>query len=101
MTSYSGLDYLFSSSDHTKQLGWQDAHEFLISRGARLIDDLWVQNHWSLILWKQAGLFKAMVSSGQCPATGDSDVWSFGTVCNQLLYRCGIETPLDNHLQAH
>lgn len=87
MDSRSGEDFKFSNSDSFHKLGWQDAQDQLVALGARLVDDVWVKNHWTLILWKQAGILRAMVSAGVDKESARSEVWSFSNVLRQLLYR--------------
>lgn len=87
MDSRSGIDYAFMPIDGSAPLAWQDAHEQMQARGAKLVDVIWVQNHWPLILWKQAGILKATVSAGKSDELSNQKIWSFETVLTQLLYR--------------
>jgi breast cancer 2 susceptibility protein len=68
----------------TGQLGLADAATILRSRVTTELSDAWIRNHWSLILWKLAGIARADPSNWP-------SVWSFESVMSQLLYRCVCE----------
>ncbi|KZT56058.1 hypothetical protein CALCODRAFT_436314 [Calocera cornea HHB12733] len=57
-----------------------EAHAELIHRGCELATPAWVDNHWSLILWKLAGLVRAYPQELQTR-------WCWSHVVEQLLYR--------------
>lgn len=85
MDSRSGLDYSFRLDNTSKPYGWREAVDDLRAAGATLVDEMWVKNHWALILWKLAGITKATVASDDAPCT---DVWTYQRVLEQMLYRC-------------
>lgn len=63
------------------QFGSAFAYEELLNFGkcSKIRRD-WVDNHWTLIVWKLAGIAKAKPREWQ-------DWWDFGKVCEQLKYR--------------
>ena len=68
-------------------LGPSQALETLQHRGCLQVDLAWVQNHWSLILWKMASL------SRHCP-NESSWRWTWDELISQLLYRYEREVHL-------
>ncbi|THV07479.1 hypothetical protein K435DRAFT_643336 [Dendrothele bispora CBS 962.96] len=77
-------------------LGPKDALNRLLRAGARLATQPWVDNHWTLILWKLAGLvFLDPEQEGT-----KQPRWSWEEVYRQLLYRYerelsgGVRPPL-------
>ncbi|KAL0068623.1 hypothetical protein AAF712_004339 [Marasmius tenuissimus] len=84
------------SSATSPNLGAQHAWERLIAIGCELGSKDWVLNHWSLILWKLAG----MVALDPDTEATEGRRWSWSEIWNQLLYRyerelnMGIRPPL-------
>ncbi|EJU02787.1 hypothetical protein DACRYDRAFT_106843 [Dacryopinax primogenitus] len=78
VTPQNAVFYLFNIN--SQNLGAFDAHAQLIRRGCRLATPEWVQNHWSLILWKLAGMARAQPEDFH-------KHWSYDEVVRQLLYR--------------
>ncbi|KAJ8523365.1 hypothetical protein ONZ45_g224 [Pleurotus djamor] len=66
------------------RLGPTEAFDELISRGCSLATKPWVENHWSLILWKLAGMVALEPEKEGDPATKK---WCWQEVIRQLLYR--------------
>lgn len=65
-------------------LGPKDALKDLLRRGCTLATQPWVDNHWSLILWKLAG----MVALDPIRETKPGETrWCWPEVIRQLLYR--------------
>ncbi|GAC95188.1 hypothetical protein PHSY_002763 [Pseudozyma hubeiensis SY62] len=58
----------------------QQALEELHAKGCSNADMAWVQNHWTLILWKLAAMVRLEPSSA-------SERWSWNELIRQLLYR--------------
>lgn len=65
-------------------LGPKDALKDLLRRGCTFATQPWVDNHWSLILWKLAG----MVALDPIRETKPGETrWCWPEVIRQLLYR--------------
>ena len=64
----------------TGRQGWREATDDLHARGAPLVDEDWVQNHWSLIVWKVGCLVKAKPNELE-------NWWTYDEILRQLLYR--------------
>ncbi|KAK7058475.1 hypothetical protein VNI00_002109 [Paramarasmius palmivorus] len=78
--------HLSDSTPHTttsSDFGANEAFQRLQSMNCNLAKKEWVVNHWSLILWKLAGMV-ALDPEREC--TGQRR-WSRSEVWNQLLYR--------------
>uniref|UniRef100_V5GGE5 BRCA2 OB1 domain-containing protein n=2 Tax=Kalmanozyma brasiliensis (strain GHG001) TaxID=1365824 RepID=V5GGE5_KALBG len=78
--------YAFESSDGTL-LTQHVALEELLARGCSAAKLPWVQNHWTLILWKLAALVRLEPSSAP-------ERWSWDELIRQLLYRYEREVHL-------
>jgi breast cancer 2 susceptibility protein len=65
-------------------LGPAEALKELLDRGCTLATKPWVDNHWSLILWKLAGMVNLDPSK---EANMDEKRWCWAEVVRQLLYR--------------
>lgn len=65
-------------------LGPAEALKELLDRGCTLVTKPWVDNHWSLILWKLAGMVNLDPSK---EANVDEKRWCWSEVVRQLLYR--------------
>ena len=74
------IDSISAGSITFSGKGWQEATLDLHSRGANLVDEAWVQNHWSLIVWKVACLIKAKPDEL-------GHWWIYDEILRQLLYR--------------
>ncbi|KJA28356.1 hypothetical protein HYPSUDRAFT_696943 [Hypholoma sublateritium FD-334 SS-4] len=73
-----------ASSAVKAALGPKDALKDLLRRGCTLATQPWVDNHWSLILWKLAG----MVALDPIRETKPGETrWCWPEVIRQLLYR--------------
>ena len=82
---YSNFDPFASSSDSEYVLvGRDSALRYLLSKGHSLASQAWVDNHWSLILWKLAGMVALDPAKESDPNTRR---WSYTEVMRQLLYR--------------
>lgn len=74
-----------SKTDEPSQLlGSTAALEELHNAGCTLATKAWVDNHWSLILWKLAGMVALDPESESDPKTKR---WCWTEVKRQLLYR--------------
>lgn len=71
-------------SQPSELLGSRAALEDLQDAGCELATQDWVDNHWSLILWKLAGMVCLEPQLEADPATRR---WCWEEVINQLLYR--------------
>ncbi|EGO30985.1 hypothetical protein SERLADRAFT_412477 [Serpula lacrymans var. lacrymans S7.9] len=78
-------------SSTTSFLGPSDALNKLHSRGCSLATEQWVENHWSLILWKLAGMVALDPYQEFDP---NKQRWCWRELCRQLLYR--YERELNN-----
>lgn len=78
--------YAFEGPD-SALLMQQQALEELHARGCSNADMPWVQNHWTLILWKLAAMVRLEPSSA-------SNRWSWNELIRQLLYRYEREVNL-------
>ncbi|KAG1783569.1 hypothetical protein EV702DRAFT_1054261 [Suillus placidus] len=67
-----------------KPLGPAAALEDLHARGCSLATQEWINNHWSLILWKLAGMVSLEPEAESDP---DRKRWCWPEVIRQLLYR--------------
>jgi len=76
-------------------LGPTEALKELIDRGCTLATKPWVDNHWSLILWKLAGMVNLDPTK---EANVDEKRWCWVEVIRQLLYR---SVPLPSFLRVH
>jgi len=65
-------------------LGPAQALNELLERGCSLATKPWVDNHWSLILWKLAGMVGLDPEKETKP---DETKWCWPEVIRQLLYR--------------
>jgi len=65
-------------------LGPAEALRELLHRGCALATQPWVENHWSLILWKLAGMVAFDPSKEENP---NEKRWCWAEVVRQLLYR--------------
>lgn len=65
-------------------LGPYAALEELQGSGCEFATEEWVENHWSLILWKLAGMVCLQPHLEADPATRR---WCWDEVIDQLLYR--------------
>ncbi|KAF9516595.1 hypothetical protein BS47DRAFT_1340741 [Hydnum rufescens UP504] len=61
-------------------LGVAAALPYLRQRGCSLATQEWVDNHWSLVLWKRASIIC-------CKPTLLKELWSFESTCKDLMYR--------------
>ena len=91
ITPENALFYRFHSrsrhsvpSQPSELLGTRAALEDLKDAGCELATQEWVDNHWSLILWKLAGMVCLQPQLEADPATRR---WCWEEVINQLLYR--------------
>lgn len=75
---WNALYWAFEEDGERK--GVEAASEALKKAGCTLLEREWLQNHWSLIIWKLANTVLMW------PAT-QAERWSFREVLNQLLYR--------------
>ncbi len=75
------IHYHFTA-ENGSTLSHVDALDTLKLDGCHFATGRWVDNHWSLILWKIAGQILAK------PELFVSK-WSWGEIINQLKYRCG------------
>ncbi|TFK77416.1 hypothetical protein BDN72DRAFT_852512 [Pluteus cervinus] len=75
--------YSFHSNSTESLLGTAAAFDHLTNLGCTLATKDWVDNHWSLILWKLAGLALQDIDHGQDPRKR----WCWGEVIRQMLYR--------------
>lgn len=66
-------------------LGPAEALKELLDQGCTLATQPWVDNHWSLILWKLAGMVVNLDPSKE--ANLDEKRWCWAEVIRQLLYR--------------
>ena len=73
------MSYHFNAED-ASTLGNIQAHEALKRDGCALATPQWVDNHWSMILWKLAGEVQASPSLYE-------EKWSWAEVISQLKYR--------------
>lgn len=64
--------------------GPTDALRELKSLGCHLATQEWVENHWSLILWKLAGM---VALDPESEADNDRQRWSWAETMRQLRYR--------------
>ena len=71
-------DYTFASA--YGDLGPVEAFDAMRRAGARLFNQRWVDNHWSLIVWKLAALARSRPDEWR-------RWWTFDAVVDQLLYR--------------
>ncbi|SJX63434.1 probable Brh2-Rad51-associated protein Brh2 [Sporisorium reilianum f. sp. reilianum] len=71
--------YAFEDPDGTLLMHEQALNE-LQARGCSAVEKAWVQNHWTLILWKLAAMVRFEPSSAP-------ERWSWNEVIRQLLYR--------------
>lgn len=84
------LSYSFpadtSSSGRSRStaFGYTAALEELQAKGCSLATKAWVENHWSLVLWKLAGMVALDPKSELDP---DRRRWCWSEVMRQLLYR--------------
>lgn len=69
-----------------------NALALLKADGCRLVTSKWVDNHWSMILWKLAGVIQAKPGLFQ-------ELWQWGEVVNQLKYRSARYIALFRRLQ--
>ncbi|KAF8641071.1 hypothetical protein AX17_000715 [Amanita inopinata Kibby_2008] len=83
--------YSFHTVSHTSgaqnvsgMLGPSAAFEELKRRGCKLATKPWVDNHWSLILWKLAGMVLLDPEQERDP---NRRKWCWSEVLRQLLYR--------------
>lgn len=76
-------DQTFSQAPAQSLLGAPAALRELRSRGCDMATKPWVDNYWSLILWKLAGMVALDPDREQTP----SKRWCFEEVMRQLLYR--------------
>jgi len=79
ITASNALFYHFATPG-TAMKGPEDAYQQILKDGCSQITQVWVNNHWSLILWKLAGIVKAK------PALWEAR-WTFAEVVRQLKYR--------------
>ncbi|TFK41852.1 hypothetical protein BDQ12DRAFT_598942 [Crucibulum laeve] len=92
---YSPLHSIFPEPHES--LGPSAAYTELQRRGCTLATKEWVDNHWSLLLWKLAGM--ALLNPTQ-EMTVETRRWSWAGIMHQLLYRyerelnCGSRPPL-------
>lgn len=78
--------YAFEGPDGTFLMQQQALNE-LIARGCSAAELPWVQNHWTLILWKLAAMVRLEPSSAP-------ERWSWNELIRQLLYRYEREVHL-------
>ena len=93
MTPENARYYNFSTTESTPppassaskvSLGPKEALRDLLRRGCTLATQPWIDNHWSLILWKLAG----MVTLDPIRETKPGEArWCWPEVIRQLLYR--------------
>ncbi|KAI6047891.1 hypothetical protein EDC04DRAFT_2555648 [Pisolithus marmoratus] len=82
--SYSFRAESLSARSHSTPLGHAAALEELQAKGCSLATKAWIENHWSLILWKLAGMVALDPRSELDP---DRRRWCWSEVIRQLLYR--------------
>ncbi|PPQ69780.1 hypothetical protein CVT26_014168 [Gymnopilus dilepis] len=76
---------LQSTPSHSSPvLGPAEALKELLARGCTLATKPWVDNHWSLILWKLAGMVGL---DPEKEASATEKRWCWSEVMRQLLYR--------------
>lgn len=73
-----------SGRNRSTALGHAAALEELHAKGCSLATKAWVENHWSLVLWKLAGMVALDPRSELDPARRR---WCWSEVIRQLLYR--------------
>jgi breast cancer 2 susceptibility protein len=76
--------YAPSTNPFQTTLGPADALDELRRRGCLLATKLWVDNHWSLILWKLAGM---VYFDPRAELDPKRTRWCWSEVIRQLLYR--------------
>jgi breast cancer 2 susceptibility protein len=79
ISASNALFYHFATPG-TAMKGPEDAYQQILKDGCSQITQIWVNNHWSLILWKLAGIVRAK------PALWEAR-WNFDEVVRQLKYR--------------
>ncbi|SNX85036.1 related to Rad51-associated protein Brh2 [Melanopsichium pennsylvanicum] len=84
--AFRASQYAFEATDG-KLLQQSNALDELLSRGCTNTNLAWVQNHWTLILWKLAATVRLEPSSAV-------HRWSWDEVVRQLLYRYEREVHL-------
>ncbi|KAI6136380.1 hypothetical protein F5141DRAFT_24654 [Pisolithus sp. B1] len=83
--SYSfGAQTSSSGTSRSAALGHAAALEELQAKGCSLATKAWVENHWSLVLWKLAGMVALDPRSELDP---DRRRWCWSEAMRQLLYR--------------
>lgn len=75
---------VINSQSNFKALGPTAALEELKRRGCSLATKSWVDNHWSLILWKLAGMVLLNPDQEKDP---EKRRWCWSELIRQLLYR--------------
>lgn len=71
-------------SGESEKLGPSNAFDDLKRRGCSLVTKSWIENHWSLILWKLSGMVLLNPEQEKDPAKRR---WCWPEVIRQLLYR--------------
>ena len=71
-------------SGKSEKLGPSNALDDLKRRGCSLVTKPWIENHWSLILWKLSGMVLLNPEQEKDPAKRR---WCWPEVIRQLLYR--------------
>lgn len=79
ITASNALFYHFATAG-TAMKGPEDAYQQILRDGCSQITQIWVNNHWALILWKLAAIVRSK------PALWEVR-WTFDEVLRQLKYR--------------
>jgi breast cancer 2 susceptibility protein len=79
ITANNALYYHFATAEASMK-GPEDAYQQICKDGCSQATQIWVNNHWSLILWKLAGIVRAKPSLWKAR-------WTFDEVVRQLKYR--------------